>query len=168
MDAYELACFTDMMLAIEYPLYAHLAPRAPENVSKAAILAQIAVGEEATVAQKLETDIFKRTISWITVGKDTRVITITFKEKLEAKRWVNWKMPIANRLLTLVDYEAQKDKARETYEVVKLDYYSLTLAARKGPFSSRYMYCLLTDSLGLHVQTLNHSFDKERGMNNKQ
>ncbi|KAE8966829.1 hypothetical protein PR003_g29349 [Phytophthora rubi] len=53
MDPSELACFEDIFMALEYPLYAHLAPgqRFFANMTKGAILAQIYVGVEA--ARKL-------------------------------------------------------------------------------------------------------------------
>ncbi|KAL3664810.1 hypothetical protein V7S43_009990 [Phytophthora oleae] len=170
MDAYELVCFTDLMIAIEYPLYAHPAPgqRVGDNLSKESLMAQISVGEEAAVTQKQETNDFKKAISRITVDKTARVVTITFKGKLEAEKWANWRMPMANRLLILVDYEAQKERARMTHEVVKINYYSFTVQARKGTFTFRDMYWLLDEAIGLQVQTLNHPMDGEQGMNDKQ
>ncbi|KAE9293501.1 hypothetical protein PF008_g24783 [Phytophthora fragariae] len=46
MTAEELAIFTDVFMALEYPMYAHLVPgqRFGENMSKAALMAQIYVG----------------------------------------------------------------------------------------------------------------------------
>ncbi|OWZ22549.1 hypothetical protein PHMEG_0002741 [Phytophthora megakarya] len=163
MNAYEIACFTDMLLAIEYPLYAHVAPgqRFGENESREVLLEQISVGEEAAMAQKQEVASFKKMVSRITIDRAKRLITVTFKSKREAKRWNNWRMPMANRLLTLVDYEEQKERARLTHEVVKIDFYSFTTAVRKGAFTSRDMYWLLTDELGLQVQALNQTVEGE-------
>ncbi|KAL3664755.1 hypothetical protein V7S43_010502 [Phytophthora oleae] len=170
MDAYEQAVFSDMMLAIEYPLYAHLAPgqRLGENMSKAALQDQIYVGAEAAVAQQQEIAEFKSVMSRIYVNKETRVMTVTFKGKQGAKRWAGWKMPLGSRLLPLVDYEEQKERALITSEIVRIDYYSFTTAVRKGSTTSRDMYWLLAEKMGMQVQTLRHTVTGETGLNDKQ
>ncbi|OWZ00582.1 hypothetical protein PHMEG_00028192 [Phytophthora megakarya] len=54
MDARQIACFTDIFMAIEYPLYAHLAPgqKFSHNLSKQALVSMIHMGEEAAPPQK--------------------------------------------------------------------------------------------------------------------
>jgi hypothetical protein len=83
MTAGELACFEDLFMALEYPLYAHLAPgqRFFNNMSKSAILAQIYVGAEAAALQQKDVLDFKSGLSRITMDMETRVVTVTFKGK---------------------------------------------------------------------------------------
>lgn len=56
MDAEELAVFTDLFHAIEYPLYAHLAPgqRFGEDMSREALLRYVSAGREAAPQHKQE------------------------------------------------------------------------------------------------------------------
>lgn len=90
MDARELAIFTDLFLAIEYPLYAHLLPgqRFGPNMTKQAIVQHIHMGAEAALPQKLQIQEFKSDLSRVEVNADTRVVTVTFKGKQTAMKWV--------------------------------------------------------------------------------
>ncbi|KAG2999766.1 hypothetical protein PC128_g22445 [Phytophthora cactorum] len=117
-----LAVFQDIVKTIEYPLYAHLDPgqRFGANLSRSALLALIHMGEE-----------FKVTLSRITLDTVARVLTVTFKGKKTTAWWVNWRLPLARRLLTLRDYERQRDTTKVTYELVKLDYYRFTISVKK-------------------------------------
>ncbi|KAF1792389.1 hypothetical protein GQ600_7134 [Phytophthora cactorum] len=61
MTALELAFFTDLFMAIEYPLYAHLAPgqKFGANMSQYTLFAQIQMGAEAAGPPKPEIAEFK-------------------------------------------------------------------------------------------------------------
>ncbi|KAG2998889.1 hypothetical protein JG687_00001843 [Phytophthora cactorum] len=73
MNANEMVRFTDIFMELEYPLYAYLVPgqRYWANMTKSAILAQIHVGDSRNEAA----------VSRIMLNIETRVLTITFKEK---------------------------------------------------------------------------------------
>ncbi|KAG6594067.1 uncharacterized protein IUM83_19670 [Phytophthora cinnamomi] len=79
MDPSELACFADIFMALEYPLYAHLAPgqRFFGNMPKGAILMQIYAGGEAAPAQKRDIEDFKRTVSRVTLDMEARLVKTT-------------------------------------------------------------------------------------------
>ncbi|KAG2923599.1 hypothetical protein PC115_g8870 [Phytophthora cactorum] len=102
------AVFQGIVKTIEYPLYAHLDPgqRFGANLSRSALLALIHMGEE-----------FKVTLSRITLDTVARVLTVTFKGKKTTAWWVNLRLPLARRLLTLRDYERQRDTTKVTYEL---------------------------------------------------
>ncbi|EGZ09066.1 hypothetical protein PHYSODRAFT_412822, partial [Phytophthora sojae] len=169
MTASELSCFTDIFLAIEYPLYAHLAPgqRFGEHMTKQAIMAQIYVGAEAAAAQKQEIADFKQSISRITLDMTAKVISATFKGRLSAARWVNWKLPLASKLLTLVD-EQQREAARTTNAIVKLDYYTFSITIRRGVTTSQAMYWILATEMNLDVHSMTHPVTESTGLNDKQ
>ncbi|KAE9064730.1 hypothetical protein PF010_g28502 [Phytophthora fragariae] len=71
-------------------------------------------------------------------------------------------------MLTLVDYEKQREEAIKTHELVRLDYYYFTVAVRKGEVTSKDMYWILAQALGLHVQSLKHTETSKDGLNDKQ
>ncbi|OWZ09254.1 hypothetical protein PHMEG_00018074 [Phytophthora megakarya] len=170
MTAWELACFTDIFLAIEYPLYAHLAPgqRFGENLSKQALCAHIYAGAEAAAVQKQEIAEFKQSISRIALDMKTRVITVTFKGKQSASRWVNWKLPLASKLLPLIDYARQREEAKDTNEIIRLDYYTFTVAVRRGALSSQDMYSVLSTEMNLGVHSMTHPVSESTGLNDKE
>ncbi|KAE9107839.1 hypothetical protein PF010_g12139 [Phytophthora fragariae] len=166
----ELAYFTDIFLAIEYPLYAHLAPgqQFGQNMSRHAIMRHIYAGPEAAPSHKQEVEEFKEAFSRIALNADTRVVTITFKGRQSAAKWVNWRLPLASKLLTLVDYDGQRERARTTPELVRLDYYDFTVAVRKGEVTSRDMHWILPHALGLQVQEMTHPDASSKGLNDKE
>ncbi|KAE9331822.1 hypothetical protein PF008_g15238 [Phytophthora fragariae] len=170
MTSTELAIFTDIFLAVEYPLYAHLAPgqQFGDNMSRQAILEQTHAGMEAAPKQKQEVEDFKAAFSRIVLNVDTRVVTFTFKGRQSASRWINWRMPFASKLLTLVDYDGKRERARTTHEMVQLDYYEFTTSVRKGDVSSRGMHWLLTQTFGLQVQEMTHPETGKKGLNDKE
>eukprot|EP00644_Phytophthora_capsici_P009838 jgi/Phyca11/51788/gw1.39.393.1 len=96
MDARELAAFTDLFMAIEYPLYAHLLPgqRFGSNMTKQVILQHIHMGAEAAMPQKLQIQELKKDLS------------------RTAMKWVGWGMPLAMKMLKLEDYETQREEAK--------------------------------------------------------
>lgn len=73
-------------MALEYPLYVHLAPgqKFGTNLSKLGILAQRPMREE--VAPKKEIAEFKAALSRITLEMDTCVLTVAVKGKRSAAR----------------------------------------------------------------------------------
>ncbi|KAG3062822.1 hypothetical protein PI124_g6311 [Phytophthora idaei] len=77
MNANEMVRFTDIFMELEYPLYAYLVPgqRYWANMTKSAILAQIHLGDSRNEAA----------VSRIMLNIETRVLTITFKEKKSAR-----------------------------------------------------------------------------------
>ncbi|KAE9163115.1 hypothetical protein PF004_g30258 [Phytophthora fragariae] len=165
MDPSELACFEDIFMALEYPLYAHLAPgqRFFANMTKGAILAQIYVGVEAAPAQKRDIENFKKTLSRITLDMDTRVVKITFKGKQSAARWSGWQMPLAGKPLLLIDYESIIERAKVTKELVLLGSYQFEVEVRKGEITSKDMRWVLTQKLGLKVQSMMHPVTEPTG-----
>ncbi|KAG3159026.1 hypothetical protein PC128_g21375 [Phytophthora cactorum] len=113
MTAQELATFSDIFMDLEYPVYAHLVPgqRFRANMSKAAILTQIPMGKEAALPQREAIQQFKSVVSRIMLNMETRVLKVTSKGKKSAQRWVNWKVPLGMWMLTLIDYEKQREEA---------------------------------------------------------
>lgn len=97
MGPSELACFANIFMALEYPLYAHLVPgqRFFDNMANGAILMQIYAGGEAAPAQKRDIEDFKRTVSRVTLDMEARLVKVTFKERQSAARWAGWQMPLA-------------------------------------------------------------------------
>ncbi|EEY52922.1 uncharacterized protein PITG_19622 [Phytophthora infestans T30-4] len=116
MDARELAVFTDLFMAIEYPL----------------------------------------------------VVTVTFKGKHTAMKWVGWGMFLGMRMLTLVDYETQREDAKTKNTLIKLDFYRFTIAVKRGTLTSSDLYWVLTHKLGLKVQALAHVETGGGNINDKQ
>jgi hypothetical protein len=169
MTAGELACFEDMFMALEYPLYAHLAPgqRFFDNMTKSALLAQLHVGAEAAI-QKTELLAFKSGLSRITLDMATRVVKVTFKGELSAARWIDWQMPLAGRALRLHDYESVRERARTTYELVDLDYYSLVVEVHIGSLTSRDVFWIMTTALGLTVQAMTLASSGDNGIKEQQ
>ncbi|KAG3003099.1 hypothetical protein PC121_g2266 [Phytophthora cactorum] len=45
------------------------------------------------------------------LNMETRVLKVTSKGKKSAQRWVNWKVPLGMWMLTLIDYEKQREEA---------------------------------------------------------
>ncbi|KAE8984818.1 hypothetical protein PR003_g15771 [Phytophthora rubi] len=170
MTAEELAIFTDVFMALEYPMYAHLVPgqRFGENMSKAALMAQIYVGAEAAPAQKKEIAEFKTDVSRMTLDTKTRVITVTFKGKQTASKWAGWKFPLAAKLLTLEDHESKREAALVNHHLVRLDYYSFTVEVRTEKVTSTDLYWLLAKALGFQVQSMVHTQTEAMGINDKQ
>ncbi|KAE9181101.1 hypothetical protein PF005_g23007 [Phytophthora fragariae] len=125
MDAEELAVFTDLFHAIEYPLYAHLAPgqRFDNDMACESILRMVHAGREAAPQHKQEILEFKAAMSRILQDAETRLITVTFKGKQSAGRRIGWKMPFAAKLLPLVDYKQQREEAKKTHALVQIDFY---------------------------------------------
>ncbi|KAE8910802.1 hypothetical protein PF003_g5340 [Phytophthora fragariae] len=169
MNAGEIARFTDRFLGIEYPLYAHLMPGQwfGENLTKQAILAHIHTGVEAAPKQKQDVEKFKNSLSRITLDMDTRVITVTFKGRGTARSWANWKMPMAGKMLQLIDYEREREAARISHEMVQLDYYTFTAEVKSGKVTSTDMHWILAQSMGLQVQTMVHPEAGRAGLNDK-
>ncbi|KAE9182922.1 hypothetical protein PF004_g24099 [Phytophthora fragariae] len=170
MDPSELACFADIFMALEYPLYAHLAPgqRFFYNMTKGAILMQIYAGGEAAPAQKRDIEDFKRTVSRVTLDMEARLVKVTFKGRQSAARWAGWQMPLASKPLTLIDYEGIRERAPVTHELVLLDYVSFEVEVRKGELISRDMYWVLTKKLGLRVQEMTHTATEATGVKAQQ
>lgn len=108
-------------------------------MTKHAILARIHMGEEAAPPQNKEIVDFKAALARITLDVNTRVLTVTFKGKRSAAKWVNWQVPQAMRLLPQVDYEQQASQAYARTPI-KLDYYRLTVVVRKGEPISKDMH----------------------------
>ncbi|OWZ20535.1 hypothetical protein PHMEG_0005038 [Phytophthora megakarya] len=105
-------CFTDIFLTIEYPLYAHLAP-----------------GQKLSPKQEIRK--FKASLSRVTIDTTSHFLTVTFKGKKSAARWVDGQV-LAMRMLCLVDYERIREDAKLTHASIKLDYYRFTMTVRKG------------------------------------
>ncbi|KAG3134155.1 hypothetical protein PI126_g18823 [Phytophthora idaei] len=158
MAAKEMARFTDIFMNLEYPLYAHLAPgqRFGVSMSKDAIMAEIHMGEEEAYPQRQEIEEFKAAVARLVINMDTRILTATFKGRKSAQRWVNWRVPLGMRMLTLIDYEKEREEAKVTHELVKMDCYSFTITLRKGDLTSSDVHWLMTEKIGLQVQTLAH------------
>ncbi|KAE9316266.1 hypothetical protein PR003_g18764 [Phytophthora rubi] len=169
MNAGEIARFTDLFWGIEYPLYAHLMPGQwfGENLTKQAILAHIHTGAEAAPKQKQDVEQFKDSLSRITLDMDTRVITVTFKGRGTARSWANWKMPMAGKMLQLIDYERESEAERISHEMVQLDYYTFTAEVKRGKVTSTDMHWILAQSMGLQVQTMVHPEAGRAGLNDK-
>ncbi|KAF1792671.1 hypothetical protein GQ600_4168 [Phytophthora cactorum] len=121
MTAYELAVSTDIFKVIEYQLYAHLASgqRLGANLSGSAFLSLICMGDEAAATQRREIADVKAVLSSITMDTDTMVITVTFKGKRTATRWVNWRLPLARRMLKLHDYKQQREAVKLSLEFAR-------------------------------------------------
>ncbi|GMF20085.1 unnamed protein product [Phytophthora fragariaefolia] len=170
MSPDELAVFEDIFMALEYPIYTHLAPgqRFFDNMSKGALLAQLNGGLEAALAHKQKIEEFKQELSRISLDMKSRVITVTFKGKATAARWILWQIPVASKPLTLIDYETIRERAKLTHELVMLDYYSFEVKVRRGPLFSRDMYWVLTEGVGLKVQALAQSTSPSVGIQEKQ
>jgi hypothetical protein len=170
MDAGELACFEDLFMSLEYPMYAHLAPgqRFFDNMSKSAILAQMYVGAEAAPGQKAELLAFKSGLSRISLDMETRVLKVTFKGKQAAAKWIGWQIPLAGRTLVLHDYESVRARANSTNELVPLDYYSMVVEVRKGRLTSRDIFWLPTTALELKVQAMTHASSGDEGVMEQQ
>jgi hypothetical protein len=166
MNFGELACFEDLFMGLEYPLYAHLQPgqRFFNNMVKGAIMAQIHVGAEAAPVQKQENLEFKTGLSRMTVDIDTRVVKVTFKGRQSASRWIGWQMPLAGHPLELIDYESVRERAVSTSELVSLDYYTFAVEVHRGRMTSRDMHWLLAQALRLEVQAMAHSTSTETGL----
>jgi len=170
MDAGELACFEDLFMSLEYPMYAHLAPgqRFFDNMSKSAILAQMYVGAEAAPGQKAELLAFKTGLSRISLDMETRVLKVTFKGKQSAAKWIGWQIPLAGRTHVLHDYESVRARANSTNELDPLDYYSLVVEVRKGRLTSRDIFWLLRTALELTVQAMAHVSSGDEGVMEQQ
>ncbi|KAE8975077.1 hypothetical protein PR001_g25814 [Phytophthora rubi] len=170
MDAEELAVFTDLFHAIEYPLYAHLAPgqRFDNDMACESILRMVHAGREAAPQHKQEILEFKAAMSRILLDAETRLITVTFKGKQSAARWIGWKMPFAAKLLPLVDYKQQREEAKKTHALVQIDFYEFSVAVRRGTMNSRDFCWLLTKGLGLEVQEMKHPEASTLGVNDKE
>ncbi|KAI9983434.1 hypothetical protein PInf_007465 [Phytophthora infestans] len=170
MDAEELAVFTDLFHAMEYPLYTRLAPgqKVWKDMPREVMLRFIKAGEEAAPNQKQEVQEFTRTMSRITLAVDKRIITVTFKGKQAASKWIGWNMPFGSKLLPLTDYKGQRERAKKTHEAIAMDFYEFTMAVRSGAVSFRDMHWILTQGLGLDVQELKHPDDSTGGTNDKE
>jgi hypothetical protein len=129
---------------------------------------QISGGPEAAAAHTREIEELKGDLARISLDNAARTVKVTFKNKAKAVKWVGWLMPLGNRTLPLVDYEMIRERAKRTHELVMLDYYSFTIEVRTGEMSSRGMYELLTSSLGLQVQELEHSASPTTGLMERQ
>lgn len=170
MTVVELAAFTDIFMALEYPLYAHLAPgqRYGTGLGKQSIMQMIQVGAEAALPQKQEIAEFKAAIARIEIDPERRLVIVTFKGKRSAQKWVGWKMPMGMRMLPLRDYEQQREEAQRSNKLVPLDLYTFTAAVRKGALTSADMFWLLTVRLDLEVKTMAHVEIEGAGINDKQ
>jgi hypothetical protein len=166
MEPGELAVFEDLFKALEYSIYAHIAPgqRFFSNMTMAAILAQIHCGAEAAPAHQLKIDQFKRELSRISMDMRKRVLKVTFKGRTAAAQWAGWQVPLASTLLTLGDYDMIRERATRTDELIMLDYYSFAVEARSGAVTSRDMYKMLAERLGLKVQAMHHTTSPTLGM----
>ncbi|KAE9029847.1 hypothetical protein PR001_g11415 [Phytophthora rubi] len=169
MTAGEIARFTDLFLGIEYSLYAHLAPGQwfGENLSKQAIIALVQGGTEAAPLHKMETTAFKETLSRITLDMETRVITVTFKGRSVAQKWVGWSIPLAGKMLPLIDYEMERGQARVNHELVNLDCYVFTAEVKRGKITSTDLHWILDTSLDLHVCSMVHPEAGKGSINDK-
>ncbi|KAG1712695.1 hypothetical protein DVH05_000435 [Phytophthora capsici] len=170
MDARELAAFTDLFMAIEYPLYAHLLPgqRFGPNMSIQAILQHMNMGAEAAYPQKMQIMEFKRDISRAEINTETRVVKVTFKGKNTAMKWVGWGMPLGMRMLKLVDYETQREEAKTNNALIHMDFYRFTIAAKRGCPTSSDLYWILSQKIGVRVQALAHVETGDGNVNDKQ
>ncbi|KAG3130942.1 hypothetical protein PI126_g20278 [Phytophthora idaei] len=146
MDAEAYATFTDIFHSIEYPLYAHLAPgqKFGNDFTREFILRLIAVGAEAAPQQLQEILDFKSDLSRMELDGERRLLTVTFKGRRTAASWVDWKPPFASRTLTLVDYKAEAEKAKESYETVDMDFYHFTATVRRGVAKATDMHWLMS------------------------
>jgi hypothetical protein len=166
----ELAVFEDLFKALEYSLYAHIAPgqRFFSNMAPDVIMAQIHCGTEAAPAHKHRIEEFKRELSRIALDMRSRILKVTFKGRAVAAKWVGWQLPLATKMLTLVDYDMIRERAKRTYEFVMMDYYSFVVEVRKGVMTSREMYKMLKDVLGLKVQAMQHTRTPTMGIQEMQ
>lgn len=105
------------------------------------------MGAEAALSQKLQIQEFKKDISRAEINADTRVVTVTFKGKHTAMKWVGWGMFLGMRMLTLVDYETQREDAKTKNTLIKLDFYRFTIAVKRGTLTSSDLYWVLTHQL---------------------
>ncbi|KAG3084755.1 hypothetical protein PI124_g18073 [Phytophthora idaei] len=83
-------------------------------MSKAVIMAQIHMGKEAAYPQRQEIEEFKTALLRITINRDTRLLMATFKGRKSAQRWVNWSVPLGMRMLPLIDYELEREEAKNS------------------------------------------------------
>jgi hypothetical protein len=159
MTISQLAVFEDIFMALEYPLYAHLAPgqKFYDNLPTSAILALIGAGPEAAKAHKLKIEEFKRENSRFHLDMAARTLKVTFKGREKALKSTGWPVPLANRLLPLVDYEVIRERAKRTHELIMLYYYSFVVEVHKGVMTSRQMLKILTTDTKLTVQALEHT-----------
>lgn len=125
------------------------------------------MGEEAAPPHKTAIREFKAKLSRITLDMDTSLLTVTFKGKKSAGKWAGWKVPLAMKMLTLVDYEQQREMARTTHALIKIDYYRFTIVLRKGELTSTDMHWMFTKQLGLQVQKIAHPKTTATGLNDK-
>lgn len=79
-------------------------------------------------------------MSRITLDVDKRIITVTFKGKQAASKWIGWNMPFGSKLLPLTDYKGQRERAKKTHEAIAMIFYEFTMAVRRGAVSSRDMH----------------------------
>ncbi|KAG1709927.1 hypothetical protein DVH05_016941 [Phytophthora capsici] len=167
MDAEEMAILTDLIHSLEYPLYAHIAPgqKFSNGLSREALLRLVTAGPEAALQHTQEVQQFKKEIARINLDLETRVITVTFKGKRTAEKWINWKMPFASKFLQLIDYKAQRERATLTNELVLLDYYEFTVAVRRGTMTSTDMFWTLEGGLDLRVKELRQQSTADGGRN---
>jgi hypothetical protein len=116
----------------------------------------------------MKIDDFKNDLSRISLDNVTRMVKVTFKGRGKAAKWAGWTMPLAKRMLELIDYDMIRERAKRTHELVLQDYYSFTAEVRKGDMSSRGMLELLMGGLGLKVQELVHSASPTTGIIERQ
>jgi len=170
MTPLELAKFTDYFHTLEYPLYAHLASgqRVYGELSKYAILGLIQAGHAASQEHQREVDDFKASLSRIQLDLNTRVLTVFFRGKKTASRWINWPVPLTKRMLPLIDYEAERERAKITHDIVRIDAYRFTATVRKTTIKSTEMHGLVQNGLGLKVLSMEHPGLCEMGHNEQQ
>ncbi|GMF34630.1 unnamed protein product [Phytophthora fragariaefolia] len=77
-------------------------------------------------------------------------------------------MPLAAKLLPLIDYEQEREHAAATNKLVMLDYYSFDVEVRKGVMTFRDMFWMLSKVLGLKVQAMTHPVSEETGIKEQQ
>lgn len=94
MAGEQMAKFIDLFKAMEYPLFAHLAPgqRVGENMPKQVLFTQMRMGAEAAASQKQAIAEFKNDLSRVPLDMNTRVLTVYLKGKKSAQTWVGWKL----------------------------------------------------------------------------
>ncbi|GMF47018.1 unnamed protein product [Phytophthora fragariaefolia] len=153
----ELAVFEEIFKALEYPIYAHLAPgqRFFDSMQKGVVLAQIYAAEEAAPAHKQKND-QKRDVKNRHRHEDAGDQD-HLQRGVTAAKWVGWQMPLASRLLPLINYESAQERSKRTHELVMLDFFSFEVEVNKGELSSTCMYRLLPEGLGLNVPALTHT-----------
>ncbi|POM81528.1 hypothetical protein PHPALM_489 [Phytophthora palmivora] len=151
MTSDEYARFEDNFLAIEYSLYAHLAP-----------------GPEAAEAQRIEVATFKKDLSRVSLDMRRRLIEVTFKGKSTAAKWAGWRMPLASRMVTLIDYESQREEALTTNALIRMDYYEFTVTVRSGAWTSTAIHRLFTTHFGMTIQKQNRTPSDAFGLSDRQ